>query len=84
MGQLDGLRGLARRQGAAEHYDWSFAWGRFPRPGDGSDPLFRGWASEPEAGQDLRDTFSRQVEPSQLMTKERMARWFGNAVAENA
>ncbi|HKH22031.1 MAG TPA: NAD(P)/FAD-dependent oxidoreductase [Solirubrobacterales bacterium] len=62
---------------AAEHYDWSFAWGRFPRP-EQSGPLFKGWASEPDAGQDLRDTFTRRVEPSGLMTPERMARWFGD------
>lgn len=67
-----------RDERAAEHYEWSFAWGRFPRPGTG-EHLFRGWASEPEAGQDLRDTFSRQVEPSELMSKERLARWFGEA-----
>ncbi|HEX6586390.1 MAG TPA: NAD(P)/FAD-dependent oxidoreductase [Solirubrobacterales bacterium] len=67
-----------RDQRAAEHYDWSFAWGRFPRP-EVSERLFRGWASEPDAGQDLRDTFSRQVEPSQAMSKERMARWFAEA-----
>jgi 2-polyprenyl-6-methoxyphenol hydroxylase-like FAD-dependent oxidoreductase len=60
---------------AAEHYDWSFAWGRFPRP-EAAGHLFRGWASEPDAGQDLLDTFSRQVEPSQLMTQDRMDRWF--------
>jgi 2-polyprenyl-6-methoxyphenol hydroxylase-like FAD-dependent oxidoreductase len=65
---------------AAEHYDWSFAWGRFPRP-ETAGPLFRGWASEPDAGQDLRDTFSRRLEPSQLMTPERMARWFADAPA---
>jgi 2-polyprenyl-6-methoxyphenol hydroxylase-like FAD-dependent oxidoreductase len=65
---------------AAEHYDWSFAWGRFPRP-DTAGPLFRGWASEPDAGQDLRDTLSRRVEPSELMTPERMTRWFEGAAA---
>jgi 2-polyprenyl-6-methoxyphenol hydroxylase-like FAD-dependent oxidoreductase len=59
---------------AAEHYDWSFAWGRFPRPQ--SLNLFRGWASEPDAGQDLRDSFSRMVEPSQVMSEARLARWF--------
>jgi 2-polyprenyl-6-methoxyphenol hydroxylase-like FAD-dependent oxidoreductase len=68
---------------AAEHYDWSFAWGRFPRP-DTAGRLFKGWASEPDAGQDLRDTFSRTVEPSQLMTPERMARWFADAPAPSA
>jgi 2-polyprenyl-6-methoxyphenol hydroxylase-like FAD-dependent oxidoreductase len=61
---------------SAEHYDWSFAWGRFPNP-EIAERLFRGWASEPEVGQDLRDCLARQIEPSQLMTKERMGRWFG-------
>jgi 2-polyprenyl-6-methoxyphenol hydroxylase-like FAD-dependent oxidoreductase len=68
---------------AAEHYDWSFAWGRFPRP-ETAGPLFRGWASDPDAGQDLRDTFSRRVEPSELMSPERMARWFGDQGAAAA
>jgi hypothetical protein len=38
-----------------------------------------GWAREPEAGQDLRDTFSRQVDPSRVMSKERLARWSADA-----
>ena len=59
---------------AAEHYDWSFAWGRFPHA-ETSRKLWRGWASEPDAGQDLRDSFSRLVEPSQVLSKERLARW---------
>ena len=65
-----------RDQRAAEHYDWSFSWGRFPRP-EVSEKLFRAWATEADAGQDVRDTFSRQVEPSVAMSKERLARWFG-------
>ena len=65
---------------AAEHYDWSFAWGRFPQP-ERAGPLFRGWASDPDAGQDLRDTFSRRLEPSELMTPERLGRWFADARA---
>jgi 2-polyprenyl-6-methoxyphenol hydroxylase-like FAD-dependent oxidoreductase len=65
---------------AAEHYDWSFTWGRFPRPGIG-EKVFRGWAGEPDAGQDLRDTFSRRVEPSQLMTEERVGRWLSTEPA---
>ena len=64
---------------AAEHYEWSFAWGRFPRPEH--EPIFRGWASEPDAGQDLRDCFSRLVGPSVLMSKERLDRWFGGVEA---
>src|SRR5262245_42855076 len=76
-GSLDGYEAWRDRR-AAEHYDWSFAWGRFPRP-ETAGPLFRGWASEADAGQDLRDTFTRRVEPSELMSAERMARWFNLA-----
>ena len=64
-----------RDERAREHYAWSFAWGRFPTPE--SEHLFRGWATESDAGQDLRDSFSRTVDPSQVMTKERLGRWFG-------
>jgi 2-polyprenyl-6-methoxyphenol hydroxylase-like FAD-dependent oxidoreductase len=64
-----------RDQKAAQHYDWSFAWGRFPRP-ESAEPLFRGWASDPAAGQDLRDCLARTVEPSELMSQERLERWF--------
>jgi 2-polyprenyl-6-methoxyphenol hydroxylase-like FAD-dependent oxidoreductase len=63
-----------RDERAAEHYEWSFVWGRFPGPG--SESLFRGWASEADAAQDLRDSFSRRVEPSAVMSQERLARWF--------
>jgi len=64
---------------AAEHYEWSFAWGRFPRPEH--EPIFRGWATDPDAGRDLRDCFSRLVEPSVVMSDERLARWFGGVQA---
>ena len=67
---------------AAEHYEWSFAWGRFPRPE--LEPIFRGWASEPDAGQDLRDCFSRLVEPSVVMSRERLDRWFGQVAGQAA
>jgi 2-polyprenyl-6-methoxyphenol hydroxylase-like FAD-dependent oxidoreductase len=66
-----------RDERAKEHYDWSYTWGRFPRPE--SEPVFRGWATEAEAGQDLRDAFARQVEPSRVLTKERMERWYQTA-----
>jgi flavin-dependent dehydrogenase len=61
---------------ANEHYDWSFSWGRFPRP-EVSEKLFRGWASEPDAAQDVRDTLTRKVLPSVAMSEERLGRWFG-------
>jgi 2-polyprenyl-6-methoxyphenol hydroxylase-like FAD-dependent oxidoreductase len=64
-----------RDRRASEHFDWSYAWGRFPN--DSSEAVFRGWAAEADAGQDLRDSFSRQVRPSQVMSQERLGRWFG-------
>jgi 2-polyprenyl-6-methoxyphenol hydroxylase-like FAD-dependent oxidoreductase len=64
-----------RDERAEEHYEWSFAWGRFPRPE--TESLFRGWASEADAAQDLRDSYSRRVEPSQVLSAERLGRWFG-------
>lgn len=63
-----------RDERSAEQYDWSFTWGRFPQAEH--EPIYRGWATDPQAGQDLRDTFSRTVQPSELMTPERLARWF--------
>lgn len=76
-GDLDGYEEW-RDVKSAEHYDWSFAWGRFPKP-ESAEPLFRGWASDPSAGQDLRDCLARTVEPSQLMSTERLERWFAPA-----
>lgn len=65
-----------RDERSAEHYAWSFSWGQFPKPGL-SEALFSGLASDGGAAQDLRDSFSRIVEPSQVMSPERRARWFG-------
>jgi 2-polyprenyl-6-methoxyphenol hydroxylase-like FAD-dependent oxidoreductase len=75
---LDGYEAW-RDERAREHYDWSFVWGYFPRPEN--EAIFRGWAAEPDAGQDLRDSFSRLVEPSRVMSPERLARWFGTPTA---
>lgn len=71
---LPDLAGYERwiEERAAEHYEWSFAWGRFPRPE--SEPLFRSWASDPAAGQALRDSFSRLVRPSEVMAAARLTR----------
>lgn len=60
---------------AREHYDWSYSWGRFPTK-ETTEPVFRGIASDPEATQDLLDSFSRRVEPSAVLTPERLAKWF--------
>jgi 2-polyprenyl-6-methoxyphenol hydroxylase-like FAD-dependent oxidoreductase len=56
-----------RDERALEHYEWSFAWGRFPRAE--SEPLFKGWASDAAAGQELRDSFSRRVPPAQVLAR---------------
>jgi len=68
---------------SAEHYDWSFSWGRLPKP-EISERLFRGWATEAEAGQDMRDTLTRRVAPSAALSKERLGRWFADAPVRNA
>jgi 2-polyprenyl-6-methoxyphenol hydroxylase-like FAD-dependent oxidoreductase len=78
---LDGYEAW-RDARAAEHYEWSFTWGRFPRPEH--EPIFRGWASDPEVGQDLRDSFSRLVPPSVVMSDERVARWFAEPATAEA
>ncbi len=72
-----------RDERAAEHYEWSFQWGRWPRP-EVTEPVFAGLAGDAKAGQDLRDSFSRMVRPSAVITKERLARWFGRAQPASA
>jgi 2-polyprenyl-6-methoxyphenol hydroxylase-like FAD-dependent oxidoreductase len=76
------LRGYEEwRDARAEgHYDWSFQFGRFPRP-EVAGPLFDGIASEPEAEQDFRDTMTRRVNPQEALSKERVERWFAAANA---
>ena len=65
-----------RDERAREHYEWSFDFARFARPETG-EPIFRGVASDPEAGQNLRDALSRQLRPkSDVFTRERLGRWF--------
>lgn len=72
---LDGYEAW-RDARAQEHYEWSFDFARLPKP-EVSGPIFRGVASDPEAGQDLRDALSRQLRPrSDVFTDERLGRWF--------
>jgi len=69
-----------RDERAREHYEWSFDFARFANP-ETSAPIFRGLASDPEAGQNLRDALSRQLRPkTDVFTKERLGRWFSAAV----
>jgi 2-polyprenyl-6-methoxyphenol hydroxylase-like FAD-dependent oxidoreductase len=66
---------------AAEAYEWSFNFARFPRRG-GGDALFAGLERDPEAAQDFRDVLSRMVDPrTQLFTPERLDRWFAAAAS---
>jgi 2-polyprenyl-6-methoxyphenol hydroxylase-like FAD-dependent oxidoreductase len=76
----DGLEGYEawRDERAREHYEWSFAYGRFPEP-TVSDPLFAGLAGDPDAGRAFRDSFSRLTRPrSDVLTDERLGRWLSD------
>jgi 2-polyprenyl-6-methoxyphenol hydroxylase-like FAD-dependent oxidoreductase len=73
--------GAWRDERAREHYEWSFDYSRLPRP-DVAGPVFAGIASDPEARQDFHDTFTRQARPrSDVLTPERLERWFAKAPA---
>jgi 2-polyprenyl-6-methoxyphenol hydroxylase-like FAD-dependent oxidoreductase len=76
------LRGYEawRDERAREHYEWSFDFGRFPRP-ELAGPIFGGLAADPEAAQDFRDALSRRTRPrSGVLTQERLGRWFAAPV----
>jgi len=65
-----------RDERAREHYEWSFDFARFAKP-ETAEPIFRGLAEDPEAGQNLRDALSRRLRPKgDVFTKERLGRWF--------
>jgi 2-polyprenyl-6-methoxyphenol hydroxylase-like FAD-dependent oxidoreductase len=73
--------GAWRDERAREHYEWSFDYGRLPKP-DVTRPIFAGLAADPEAGQDFRDSFSRLARPrSDVLTGERLGRWFAGTPA---
>lgn len=70
-----------RDERAREHYEWSFNYGSLPRP-DVARPIFAGLASDPEAGQAFRDTFTRRARPrADVLTPERLERWFAKEPA---
>lgn len=70
-----------RDERAREHYEWSFDYGRLPRP-EVARPIFAGLASDPEAGQAFRDTFTRHARPrTDVLRQERLERWFAAAPA---
>lgn len=63
---------------AAGHYEWSFSFGSFPKP-ERAGPIFDGIRAEPDAEQDFRDVLCRTVNPRDLMSEERLGRWFAGA-----
>ena len=71
-GDLDGYQEW-RDQRAAEYYEWSFALAAFAR--GRAAATFSGLASDPVAGQEFLDTFTKRVRPSRVNTRERVARW---------
>jgi 2-polyprenyl-6-methoxyphenol hydroxylase-like FAD-dependent oxidoreductase len=81
-GSDPGLEGYeAWRDARADgHYDWSFQFGHFPRP-EVAGPLFDGLLSDRTAERDFRDTMSRAVNPRDMMSRERLERWFSAASA---
>ncbi len=84
-GPEESLDGYAtwRDERAREHYEWSFDFARFAKP-ETAEPIFRGLADDPEAGQDLRDALSRRLRPkSDVFTKERLGRWFSAVPSAN-
>jgi 2-polyprenyl-6-methoxyphenol hydroxylase-like FAD-dependent oxidoreductase len=81
-GSLDGYERWPDER-SDEHYEWSFEFGKLPRP-EVSGPLFAGVATDPQAGQDFRDSFSRLVAPrGGVFTDQRLSRWFDLAVEAN-
>lgn len=77
-GAGEDLSGYAawRDERADEHYEWSFDYGRLPRP-EVARPIFAGLGSDPEAGQAFRDTFTRLTRPRRdVLTPKRLQRWF--------
>ncbi|WP_433158801.1 FAD-dependent monooxygenase [Kribbella sp. CA-247076] len=71
-GDLDGYQDW-RDQRAAEYYEWSYGLAIFAR--GRAAATFSGLASDPVAGQEFLDTFTKQVRPSRVTTRERVARW---------
>lgn len=70
-----------RDERAREHYEWSFDYSRLPRP-EVAHPVFAGIASDPEARQAFHDTFTRLARPrSDVLTPERLERWFAKSPA---
>jgi 2-polyprenyl-6-methoxyphenol hydroxylase-like FAD-dependent oxidoreductase len=73
-----------REDRAREHYEWSYDYARLPRP-DVAGPVFAGLAADPEAGQGFRDSFCRLARPREdVLTPERLGRWFAGIGATAA
>ncbi|WP_436498626.1 FAD-dependent monooxygenase [Actinokineospora sp. HUAS TT18] len=71
----DDLSGYQRWRDARaeEHYDWSFQLARFGT--NGSAAHYAGLAADPVAGQGFLDTFTKLRRPSEVLTRDRVARW---------
>jgi 2-polyprenyl-6-methoxyphenol hydroxylase-like FAD-dependent oxidoreductase len=68
-----------RDERAREHYEWSYDYARLPRP-QAAGPIFAGLAGDADAGQAFRDSFCRRARPrEEVLTRERLGRWFGAA-----
>lgn len=71
------LRGYGpwRDQHAADHYEWSFTFGRLPREAT-TGPIADGLQHDTTAAQAFRDTFTRHARPSEALSPARLQEWF--------
>lgn len=76
---LSGYEGW-RDARAAGHYEFSFQFGSFPKP-ETAGPIFDGIGADPDVEQDFRDVLCRTVNPRDVMSTERLGRWFATAQA---
>jgi uncharacterized protein (TIGR03083 family) len=62
-----------RAERAAGHFEWSYDAARFPS--SRAAAIYSGLVADQAASTDFLDTFTKRVRPSEVFTKERLARW---------
>jgi hypothetical protein len=83
QGDIEFLRGVYEEWGRGDFsrdFLAPFQFGSMPRP-ETAGPLFDGMSADPAAEQDFRDVLCRTVNPRELLSKERLDRWFEHAEA---
>ncbi len=62
-----------RADRAAGHFEWSYDAARFPS--SRAAAIYSGLVADRSASTEFLDTFTKRVRPSEVLTKERTARW---------